>query len=303
MGAKSSSRNGARPTLIAVHTNEGDNPPFEFPDRGAENLAGYLDRPDVRASYHRIVDDDSAVTYLPDVRAAWALRAGNPRSLNVCFIGRARWTRAEWLEHEGMLRRGAGIVRTWCRDYSIPAVKLTSAQVGANHRGVCGHVNWTEGQHDGTHWDPGPGFPWDLFMKYVKQEDGKMTDTDLLRAVYVQLTGDTDFEGPDTWGWPSHRYGGGQDLTPVDLLRAVDRELNSRFDLVNRPGPDKDTAVGHLLSLRVDHRALAARQSAFEDRTTNALGALTARLDGVKAAIDQLNAAIDQLVKAHRATS
>ncbi|MEJ2862557.1 N-acetylmuramoyl-L-alanine amidase [Actinomycetospora flava] len=166
MTAKSGSRNGTKPFLIGIHTNEGPNPAGdEGRDQAAENLSRWMDGQDV--SYHKIVDDDSAKHYVPDERYSWAMRSGNRRSLNLCFIGRASFSRDEWLRHDAMLRLGAAAVRGWCDRWGIPRTKLTAAQVGADHAGICGHVDWTNGKHDGTHTDPGAGFPWDVFLAYV----------------------------------------------------------------------------------------------------------------------------------------
>lgn len=78
----------------------------------------------------------------------------------------------------------------------------------------------------------------------------------MVNAIYAQMSGDEDGPGPDGWGWPSARHDGGPELTVVDLLRHVDREVNSRLGLEGRPGPDSDTLFGHLLSLRADLRSL-----------------------------------------------
>ncbi|MGH3882101.1 MAG: N-acetylmuramoyl-L-alanine amidase [Pseudonocardiaceae bacterium] len=168
MAAKSSSRGGTGIRLVVIHTNEGDNPADVFPDRTAENLAAYLDRPSTQASYHKICDDDSTVRYLPDSVASWSIRSGNSRALNLCLTGWARWTRGQWLDHAGMLRRAAGEVAAWCDRYEIPVRKLTPTQVAADHLGIIGHWDWTLGKRDGTHTDPGPNFPWDVFIELVK---------------------------------------------------------------------------------------------------------------------------------------
>jgi hypothetical protein len=199
MGASSTGRGNTRATLIAIHTNEGPNPADEFPDRTAENLARWMDGQAV--SYHKVVDDDSVVHYVPDDRCSWSLRSGNPRSLNVCFTGYARWSREEWLRHDRMLRQGADIAHEWSRRHNIPLRKLTSAEVGANESGVCGHVNWTVGKRDGSHTDPGEGFPWDVFMRYAAntaptapEEDDVTPEQDrMLRAIYDRETRPLDF--------------------------------------------------------------------------------------------------------------
>jgi hypothetical protein len=78
----------------------------------------------------------------------------------------------------------------------------------------------------------------------------------MVNAIYAQMSGDEDGPGPDGWGWPSKRFDGGPDLTIVDSLREVDREVNSRIGLDGRPGPDEDKLLGHVVSLRAELRAL-----------------------------------------------
>lgn len=165
--AKSSARS-ALVKLVAVHTSESDG--------SAANLVEYLDRIGVNASYHKIVDDNIIIHYVPDHRASWALRSGNGISLNICITGFARQTRDQWLRRDNALRIAAAAVRDWCERYNIPMTKLTPGQVGANYSGIIGHHDWTIGKNDGTHWDPGPEFPWDVFIRYVKEGDDDMAN-------------------------------------------------------------------------------------------------------------------------------
>ena len=55
-------------------------------------------------------------------------------------------------------------------------------------------------------------------------------------------------------GWEMRRYG--VDPQPrrslVDMLREIDRQLNSVLSLEDRPGQDSDDAFGHVLSLRAE---------------------------------------------------
>lgn len=172
---KSESRQGTPITLILIHTNEGNHSPGLAVDHTAEDLATYLDQANAAGdwkSYHKICDDDSTVTYVPDSEASWSALAANMRSLNLCLTGWAHWSRAEWLTHDPMLRRAAIEVAGWCHAHNIPPSKLAPVQVGANQRGCCGHGDWTIGKGDGTHTDPGPEFPWDLFLSYVTGASG-----------------------------------------------------------------------------------------------------------------------------------
>lgn len=165
MAYKSSLR-GARPvTLICIHTAEGA--------RTAPSLAAYFYRSDIQASSHSIVDAYRTINIVPWHRAAWTLRSGNPISDNLEICGFAGWTRAEWLSTgtvDGcvnprlMLSRVAVWIRQRCQARNIPIRRLSLAQVRQGARGVIHHYDWTQAMRDGTHWDVGPGFPWDVVM-------------------------------------------------------------------------------------------------------------------------------------------
>lgn len=234
--ANFSSRNGTAISLIAVHTNEGPNAPGdEGRDRSAENLAKWMDGQQV--SYHKVIDDDSVVNYVADQHKAWALRNGNPRSLNVCLTGYARQTRAEWLQHDRQLRLAADVVRAWCDRYGIPKVKLSSAAVGADRSGVCGHLNWTEGKRDGSHSDPGPEFPWDVFMRYVSgQQAGPAPST--------PPTSNGSYAGPYRHGSRDLIVPGGGVWRVQNRLKSAYRAYAGHLDLDGVFGDQTGDAVG-----------------------------------------------------------
>lgn len=88
--------------------------------------------------------------------------------------------------------------------------------------------------------------------------------TDLYNAVQTIAT---QIGGPGwaagKWGWPTIRYSSNQEtLSVVDLLREIDRQLNSAISLTGRPGGDSDNDFGHLLSLRAEVHTLAAKLDA-----------------------------------------
>jgi hypothetical protein len=186
--APSGSRNGAKVIWICVHTAEGI--------RDADDLKAFFDR-STNSSSHAVADDTELIeNCVPYDRAAWTLRNGNEESDNLELCGFASWSRAEWLNnHQGMLNQAALWIRRRCNARGVPIVKLSAADVRARKAGVIGHVDYTNGTGDGTHWDPGPGFPWDVVIARAKgtEKDMELTDT-----VDWQKVNDA---GPTKLGW------------------------------------------------------------------------------------------------------
>ncbi|HYF71375.1 MAG TPA: N-acetylmuramoyl-L-alanine amidase [Nocardioides sp.] len=192
MAYKSSTR-GTRPvSLIAIHTAEGA--------RTARNLAAYFYRPDIQASSHVCIDAAETLQIVDYGRAAWTLRSGNPISDNAELCGFARWTRAQWLSTgrvdgvdnpRAMLDRAADWIRARCDARRIPKNRLAIVALRGGGWGVIAHDDWTKAMNDGTHWDPGPGFPWDYVLNRVNAgsapapappEEDYMPNTALLKA-------------------------------------------------------------------------------------------------------------------------
>lgn len=169
MAYKSSPR-GSRPvSLVALHSAEGA--------RTARSLGAFFWKPETQASSHVGIDAHETMNYVGYDRAAWTLRSGNPISDNAEMCAFARWTRAQWMSTGvvdgcvnplAMLKNTAAWVRSRCLARDIPMVKLSPAQVAAGHRGVIAHWDWTIGKRDGSHTDPGSGFPWDYVMDLAR---------------------------------------------------------------------------------------------------------------------------------------
>lgn len=165
--------------LLAIHTAEGA--------RTDESLADFCDRMNDR-SYHDGCDDNSITRMVPHKYSAWHLRGGNSLSLGFCTTGFADWSRATWMNHPKMLRSCAWWLEKESHDHNVRLVKLSSAEVGKVVRdrqgsGVCGHIDYTKGTGDGTHWDPGYNFPWDYVMGLARHYremrlDEMVTDAD-----------------------------------------------------------------------------------------------------------------------------
>lgn len=155
--AGSSARSGRTVKWIVVHTAEGI--------LRADDLRRYFEASD-NSSAHAVADDRSLLDGLvPYDRASWTLLNGNAASDNLELCGFARWSRSDWLSgHQGMLSNAAAWIRNRCAARGIPIRKLDAAAVARGEAGVIGHADYSTGTGDGDHWDPGPGFPWDIVI-------------------------------------------------------------------------------------------------------------------------------------------
>lgn len=173
MAYKSDPRGTRAVRLVAVHTAEGA--------RTAASLGSYFAQTSTQASSHVGIDAGATLQYVDYSRSAWTIRSGNPISDNAELCAFAAFSRAQWLNSApvngcanplAILDRTAAWIRSRCLARGIPIRKLTPAQVAAGQAGVIGHVDWTLGMHDGTHTDPGGGFPWDYVINRANAGGG-----------------------------------------------------------------------------------------------------------------------------------
>lgn len=165
--SKFSSRFGERVRCVMIHTSEGA--------RTVESLGGFLQRTPNSVSYHGGIDDRRYEAYVNYSNAAWALRNGNQESDNVCLCAFAGWSRAEWLRHSRMLELTAAWIAERCIARRVPITRLPDAEVGRamrddRHSGGWGdHDAYTKGTGDGTHWDVGENFPFDIVQRRAQE--------------------------------------------------------------------------------------------------------------------------------------
>ena len=195
---QSSSRNGATVRVLAVHTTEGI--------MRAEALRAWTTW---SGSAHASADETGVLLagaedgFVDYSRASWTLRNGNPWSENIELCGFAKWKRADWLARPKLLDRCAFWLASRAVVRGIPLVKLSPKELAAGKRGVIGHHDYTVGYSDGTHWDPGPEFPYDVVLgkaneyaagKQPKPDTGgflmALTDAEQ-REILDRLRGDT----------------------------------------------------------------------------------------------------------------
>lgn len=173
---------------IIIHTDESayDYSAKRVRDTGwsALRLAQYQQSPAAGGSYTGAGDQQGLTCRIAeDGSVTWSTgNAGNNLGINFCFAGTtAHFTRAQWLARMDQLRAGARVVAAWAAQYDIPVRKLQPGDMRARRKGIGGHDDARE-LGSTTHWDPGPGFPWDIFITLIKEE-GTSMDESKIRAI------------------------------------------------------------------------------------------------------------------------
>ena len=131
------------------------------------------------SSAHYVVDNNSIVQCVKDEHVAWDAPPNTTHPhIGIEHSGFASQSRDQWLDSYGkaMLKLSARLVAKKCVKYNIPIVKLSSADLLAGKRGICGHADVSAAWQMSSHSDPGEHFPWDWYMERVKR----------YRYVYVQ---------------------------------------------------------------------------------------------------------------------
>lgn len=148
-----SSRNGRKPSIIVLHTTEGQNLPGLADLKG---LAAYFDRAAVQASSHVGVDaEGNSAQFVPDSRKAWTQAAANPGALSVEQIGFASQNAFAHLQ----LLKTAQYIAYWSETWGIPIVSSTT-------HGVCQHAQL--GLAGGGHVDCGPHYPFAQVLQLAR---------------------------------------------------------------------------------------------------------------------------------------
>lgn len=145
--------------LLVVHCTQG---------ASARGAAAWFSNDDSRGSAHVVVDRLECYRTLAPSTIPWGAAGVNGRGWHLELAGYAEWSRNQWLEHRGTLNRGAFKLAYHGRRFEIPLTRLSRRQLAAGHDlGVIDHAT-ASAVYGGSHWDPGPHFPWDVFMKKAK---------------------------------------------------------------------------------------------------------------------------------------
>lgn len=167
-------RQGYRPVWFVIHCTD-----TSYADNYPANLGNYWKNNAVQVSVHFAVSDTQTYQFVDMGDTAYQARnPANLRGVGVEIVGKAAWSRNEWLAHKLMLRRAAKLcaeVTLEC-GFKTDPVLLTAGALKARNSGLTCHRDLTNA-FQGTHTDPGDHFPWDFFLielrnalKPVKQE-------------------------------------------------------------------------------------------------------------------------------------
>jgi N-acetyl-anhydromuramyl-L-alanine amidase AmpD len=159
-----SSRDGARPSLIVLHTTtdpDGAGPHFtDRPGlRDLKRLGAWFDSPASEVSAHVANDEQGHdARYVKDGRKAWTEVAFNSVSLSIEQIGTDEYSRGKWLtQRAAQLKNTARWIAHWHRRWGIPIARAKVSGASVVRPGVATHAQL--GSAGGGHEDPGPGYP------------------------------------------------------------------------------------------------------------------------------------------------
>lgn len=150
---------------------------------GARSVANYF-ATHRTGSAHYVVDPGEIVQCVREGTVAYhAPPNTNTIGIELCDPqsgSSSRWSDAN---HEAMLHRAAGLVKSVASRHNVPLHKIGPADLRAGKHGICGHVDVSNAWHLTDHVDPG-GFPWSHFMSLV---GGSTTTTDWMVAMVNKL--------------------------------------------------------------------------------------------------------------------
>lgn len=124
---------------------------------------GYFQSPDSGGSTQLVVGEDGIFRCVPDDVVCAGAPPLNDTGLHIEIVGRASWTREQWLERDTTLLHAAVCVAAWCREYGIPSDMILNpgALLVPGASGITTHRAVSLAWHQSDHTDPGANFPYD----------------------------------------------------------------------------------------------------------------------------------------------
>lgn len=155
--------------LIVVHTMENPEKPGT-----ALGVARWFAGPQApQASAHYCVDSATVVQCVKETDVAWGAPSANRDGVHIEHAGYGRQTLADWSDDYSsqMIRLSAQLAAEIAARWGIEPRRLTIAEVADGKTpGFCGHADVTAAfRTKGGHIDPGPNFPWALYIARVAE--------------------------------------------------------------------------------------------------------------------------------------
>lgn len=157
--------------FIVIHSTESGTAPGT-----AASLASWF-HSQYDTSAHAIFDPSGGVEMVKPQDTAWHCGNGNQGGYGIEHCGRAAFSRAEWLAIDSELRLSAQWAAQIAKQYGIPARHLTIGELSQRQKGFCTHKDVRDALGGTTHYDPGEGFPMDVYLGYVAQYMGGAAPT------------------------------------------------------------------------------------------------------------------------------
>jgi hypothetical protein len=175
-GTASRTFGGGRPTAIVVHSLEA--PPK--PGMAFSLATGWLQGANV--SIHSITDPGESVDMVDLQHVASHCGGGNPYTIGNEHTGYAAYTRDQWTSDAVFpaLRLGAKKAAAQAKALGWSAADLrwlSIPQLKAGERGLATHNDCRLAFGGTTHTDPGPGFPYAIFLQMVQEWFGAPVDS------------------------------------------------------------------------------------------------------------------------------
>lgn len=216
-----------------------------IPGIGPELAKGYFRNPSNKSSCHAIADPSGTVDTVPIGQRAWHCGNGNATSLGLEHAGMAEYSREEWLVPLGVATLKNGAVRAakfavqlgWRRS---DIRWLSVDQVRNNERGLCTHNDMRLARGGTTHWDTGPGFPYDLVLQWVLEAFDIMTGSAPVPVLPPKPQPEPE---PDTLEWIMGLPGAPANLTYQQAVADIVNGVVSALSDFNLPTDPKAAAA------------------------------------------------------------